>query len=186
MEMVLWKDMPDAALFGDAPPRRHDPELITWLAQHSERPLYVSKPFALPEGAGLRFTRQGLLLRVEKDDAPDEPAPPPDLRDLPPANTTDYTGKLILLDLEMAWAAHQLEAHDRDAALARLRNAALLFPGDPRIGNNLGIWCARNGFPEEAAYLFQEALHAGASHLPDDPAVALLRDHLQRISDRPM
>jgi hypothetical protein len=186
LEMALWKDMPDAARFGDAPPRRHDPALITWLAQNSERPLYVSKPFALPEDAGLRFTRQGLLLRVEKNDAPSEPAPPPALHVLPPANTSDYTGKLILLDLELAWAAHQLEANDRDAALAHLRNAARLFPGDPRIGNNLAAWCARNGFPEEAAYLFRDALGTALAHLPDDPAVVLLHEHLQRIGDRPM
>jgi Flp pilus assembly protein TadD len=86
----------------------------------------------------------------------------------------------------LAWAAHQLEANDRDAALAHLRNAARLFPGDPRIGNNLAAWCARNGFPEEAAYLFRDALDSAQAHLPDDPAAVLLQEHLQRIGDRPM
>lgn len=180
LEMALWKDMPGVEQFGAAPPRRHDPELIAWLAENGARPVYITKPFALPEGSGLRFTRHGLLYQLEPNTSTSKPTPPSSFP-LPPADTTDYTGKLIRLDVELAWANDRINAGDRDGALARVRAAALLFPGDPRIGNNLGTWCARHGFPEQAAYLFRSALHTAESHLPDDPATALLREHLQRI-----
>lgn len=181
LEMSLWKDMPDVARLGDAPPRRHDPELITWLAQHGGRPVFVTKPFPLPETPGLRLAQHGLLWQVEQKEGPVTSTAPPVLADLPPADTTDYTGKLILHDLEMAWANHWIAIENRDAALEHVRRAGLLFPSDPRMGNNLGVWCARHGFPQDAAHFFRGALETALTHLPDDPTVSILRGHLERI-----
>lgn len=185
LEMDLWSDMPGVADLGVAPPRRHEGRLIDWLATHGTRPVYVGLP---PPGAAAhatRYVREGLLYRAYPPgaDAP-RPTPPPSALELPPPDTTDFSGRLIRLSHELAWADARAAADAPAEALAHLRRAAAIFPGDPRIFNHLGVWCARRGYFDEAAYLFRAGLDTVEAHLPDDRAGVALRNNLDRLDRR--
>lgn len=189
LEMGLWSAMPGVEAFGEAPPRRHEAELIAWLARHGGRPVYVGQP---PPGAGAQpaaYVREGLLHRVHP--LPVAPGahlpratPPRDDAPLPPPDTSDFTGRLIRMHREIAWADVHADAGRHETALGHLRRAAAIFPADPRIGNHLGVWCARRGYHAEAAHLFRAALTTARRNLRDDRTVEILEGNLQRATAR--
>lgn len=178
LEGDIFEALPDALRdqVGEFPARRHEPELIVWLAEYTQRPLYLSKPIKLPAEKGLRFMPFGLvfrLLRPGEEAAHREYAPEYHWRnDWEKDRRGDYTADTILYELEMAKAQECfLKGRDKAGddperagfyrgALQYVEAALKAYGRDPVVLNNAGVLCARYKLFVQAAAYFEEALQA--------------------------
>lgn len=186
----LFAEMPEEMRerIGEFPKRRHDPEILAWLLEYTERPLYIAKPMPLP---GMRIVPAGLLFRVLR---PGEHASETDYWAAyrwhtlsPEATRNDYTADVILFEIEIARAhALLMEAartiSDRkpdleQAALDHIEQGLRVYGRDPVILNNVGVMCARYGLYLPAKLFFEEALKR-LPHLPQ------AQNNLERATQR--
>lgn len=173
LESGLFENLPEAlrAKTGPFPPRRYDPELIAWLVDTTDRPVYLSSPMTLPTEKPVRLVPAGLTFRVLR---PDESPSTYDYWSLycwhtPIMENTrgDYTADTILYELEMT-RAHEIliqagqEEGNRERlhsdALVRMEAALQAYGRDPVMLNNVGVLCARYGLHTHAVSYFKEAL----------------------------
>lgn len=172
LESKLFDEMPDALRnkIGPFPKRRHDPEIIAWLVDHTDRPVYLSKSIRLPTAQPVRIVPAGLTFRVLR------PGESPSKYDywrlyqwhtLSPEDTRgDYTADTILCEIALLKAEGVLMA-SRDAeeqqplhdeALALIEQALSVYGRDPVMLNNVGVLCARYGLYGAAFLYFEEAV----------------------------
>ncbi len=171
LQSTLFEEMPAPMRkrIGEFPKRRYDPEILVWLMEHTDRPLYLAKPMALP---GARMAPAGLLFRALR------PGEQPSGRDYwagyqwraisPEETRGDYTAEVILYEMHKARAyAALIEARKaspeeqtrlEQKALEHLELGLSVYGRDPMILNNAGVLCARYGFYQQAQHYFLEAL----------------------------
>lgn len=186
----LFDEMPDALRerIGEFPKRRYEPEILSWLLEHTERPLYLAKPMPLP---GMRIEPAGLLFRVLR------PGEHPSGLDYwaayhwhtlaPEATRGDYTADAILYEIQMAKAqAALMEARRAEptrraeletTARHHIETGLDIYGRDPAVLNNAGVLCARFTLYPQAQNYFEEALDI----LPGLPQA---RSNLERIKQR--
>lgn len=191
LQSDLFREMPDSLRekIGPFPPRRHDPEIIAWLLEHTDRPIYLAKPMRLPTTEPVRFVPAGLAFRALRPG--ESPAGHTyweryEWQTLSIADTRhDYTADAILCEIQLAEAQgflmqsaeHPETKTDlRSIALSKIEEALLFYGRDPVMLNNAGVLCARYGLYEHARDYFEEALNAL-------PHMAEAKRNLERVQN---
>lgn len=170
---------------GAYPPRRYDTELIAWLLDNTDRPLYLAQPRPLPSKNFQRYQACGPVFRALRKG--EESQDCKDGSDWPLSDTTptrdDYTAQAILYEAALNKAQTLLLGIKQDdapvetvlnPALAWMEEALRHYGRDAAALNNIAVTLARHGFYTEAQGYFEEALEL----LPQSESI---RNNLNRI-----
>lgn len=166
---------------GPFPPRRHEPEIFTWLVLNTDRPVYFERPPRFLPGSGIRIAPAGLLFRAVPPGAR-----PPDRdywaaytwRSLDPGDTRgDYTAEAVYMTVQFALAEVSFREGNAAQALRRIESGLRVYGAEVQSLNNAGVICARYGAHDFAQTYFEQAL----ARSPGNPAV--LRN-LTRLAQR--
>ena len=172
---------------GPFPPRRYDNELIAWLLDNTDRPLYLAQPGPLPAKRFQSYEACGPVFRAlrhgEKSTGP-KACNWPLNESAPPRN--DYTAEAILYEAALNRAHSFLLAMKQDdlppetvlqPALAWMEEALRHYGRDAAALNNIAVLLARYGFYSEARDYFEEAFVL----LPHSESI---RNNLKRIHEK--
>jgi hypothetical protein len=140
------------------PKRRHDPAILNWLLDNTNRPLFLH-PQEATRGLEADIVPVGLLSQALRSGEAAHTMPLADLawsRPLPKEPVLEYSLSLIQYDWAAAEARMAFAAGDKGAALEHIEDAADFGHRAPVILHNLGSLCARHGAYAEAAGYFEE------------------------------
>ncbi len=146
--------------WGRFPKRRHDGEILNWVLNNTDRPVFLH-PQEATRGLDARLVPAGLLLQALRPKETPQPTPLDKLtwqNALPTTPVTDYTVSLIQYDLASAAARMAFALGETEAALSHVEAAVSFGHRAPVILHNMGGLCARNEAYEAAAEYFGEIL----------------------------
>ncbi len=168
------------AEWGHFPLRRHDPEILNWILENTDRPVYLF-PQEATSGLEASLIPTGLLLQaLRPGELPQEtPLSALTWRNLLPTHpVADYSLSLIQYDWATAAARMAFSDGDETAALEHVAAAADFGHRESAILHNLGVLCARNGAYGHAASYFQEVLEQS----PENDAVRSKLERAQALA----
>jgi len=162
-DLAQIEDMPEAvrANFSFAPSVQEEPEILRWILEETDRPLFVSRVGDRPAGP-YRIVPAGLIHQILRPG--EAPALDTPMKDYgwrgpdPRIPHPDYTVTLIGYELHRAEAEHWFHAGDMARGLEKVDDAIAHFGEDPVVLNSLGVLVARHGQYDKARALFQRAL----------------------------
>lgn len=161
LEQLPEMDSEARAQFSIKPRVHEERDIVRWILEHTERPVFVSSVSLRPD-ASYRAVPAGLvhqILRPGESMALEDPLRAYRWRSGDPRLPhPDYTVRLMGYELHRAEAEIHFAEGDLARALEKVHDALGRFGEDPIILNSLGILCARNGLYEEADELFDRAL----------------------------
>jgi hypothetical protein len=164
LDSALWKEAPQSLreAWGSAPARRHEPEMITWLLENTNRPMFFFRTTALP---GVRFAPCGVLSQALRsgeraacacDDVVIEPGYDTPLR--------DYTSRVIAYESLLEQAERHYGTGDTAAARAALDAALAGYGTDTTSLYNAGATAARHRDYAAASDYFGRAVARDPEH----------------------
>ena len=146
--------------WGRFPKRRFDGEILNWVLNNTDRPLFLH-PQEATRGLDARLMPSGLLLQALRPEETPQVTPLDNLtwrNALPAMPVADYTVSLIQYDLASASARMAFARGETEAALAHVEAAVTFGHRAPVILHNMGVLCARNEAYGAAAAYFGEIL----------------------------
>ncbi|MCC6489457.1 MAG: DUF2723 domain-containing protein, partial [Candidatus Hydrogenedentes bacterium] len=156
----LFSPMPDEVkrTFAKRPTVEDEQKILSWLIEHSDRPIYTTAKRILP---GVKAVNAGLLYRY---------AGPGVAVDQPPTWTAyrwhsldasdthgDWSAELILYDYHFARGRSLLDAGDAARGLEEFEEAAQIAPREKDCLNNLGSAAAEYGHLDAAIRYLEAA-----------------------------
>ena len=163
IEEDLYAGMPEEQRrgFNRYPSPEEQEEILAWIIEHTERPVYLKRQPSSKALAGRRLANAGLLLRVMQPGDPD----PGDYWDRYQWHTVevsaahgDWTAELVLFDYWFARARDAFGRGEMEAGREHL-GKALAATGETKASlNDAGTLCAQHGLDKEAEDYYRRAL----------------------------
>jgi len=175
LDMELWKGAPESLrqTWGVAPARRHEPDMISWLLENTDRKVYFFRPPALPGiisapcGMLSQALRSGEVGVCACENVVFEPRYDAPLR--------DYTTRVIAYESLLEQAERRYGAGDTADARAALDGALAAYGTDTTSLYNAGATAARHRDYATARGFFQRAAALDPLHAPAQGALERLK-----------